>query len=116
MAQGTYGDVTWDSSPLFGEVDSYLYSLYRAGVPTNRSRVTDRDLDGRLDAQRALTVEPPRKKVLDDIQRRVAADVYYVYAPYPRSLASWSPWVRNYAPRNSLDRGAQLEVVWLDEP
>ncbi len=98
MAQGTFGDVTWDSSPLFGEVDSYLYSLYRAGAPTNRSRVTDRDLDERLDAQRALKAQPARKQVLDDVQRRVAAEVYYIYAPYPRSLASWSSWVRNGRP------------------
>ena len=116
MAQGKYADVVWDSSPLFGEVDSYLYGLYRGGVPTNRSRVADADLDGLLDAQRALTARLARKRVIDDIQRRAAAEVYYIYAPFPRSVASWSPWVKNYAPRNSLDRGAQLEVVWLDEP
>ena len=116
IAQGKYGDVVWDSSPLFGEVDSYLYSLYRGGVPTNRSCVADASLDALLDAQRALTARPARKKVIDDIQRRAAAEVYYIHAPFPKSAASWSPWVKNYAPRNSLDRGAQLEVVWLDEP
>jgi ABC-type transport system substrate-binding protein len=116
MSQGKYGDVVWDSSPLFTEIDSYLYSLYRGGVPTNRSRVADASLDELLDAQRAVAARPARKKLIDEIQRRAAAVVYYVHAPFPRSMASWSPWVKNYGPRNSLDRGAQLEVVWLEEP
>ena len=116
MSQGKYGDVVWDSSPLFTEVDSYLYSLYRGGVTTNRSRVADASLDELLDKQRALAARPARKKIIGEIQRRVAAEVYYIHAPFPRSVASWSPWVKNYGPRNSLDRGAQLEVVWLDEP
>jgi len=116
MSLARYGDVVWDSSPLFTEVDSYLYTLYRSGVPTNRSRVTDGSLDALLDAQRALAAQPDRKKAIDEIQRRAAAEVYYIHAPFPRSVASWSPWVKNYGPRNSLDRGAQLEVVWLEEP
>jgi peptide/nickel transport system substrate-binding protein len=116
LSQAKYGDVVWDSSPLFTEVDSYLYSLYRGGVPTNRSRVADASLDALLDAQRALAARPARKKLIDEIQRRAAAEVYYIHAPFPRSVASWSPWVKNYGPRNSLDRGAQLEVVWLEEP
>jgi peptide/nickel transport system substrate-binding protein len=116
MSQGKYGDVVWDSSPLFTEVDSYLYGLYRGGVPTNRSRVADASLDELLDAQRALGARPARKRLIDEIQRRAAAEVYYIHAPYPRSMASWSPWVKNYGPRNSLDRGAQVEVVWLEEP
>jgi hypothetical protein len=30
-------------------------------------------------------------------------------------VAAWTPRVKNYGPKNSLDRGAQLEVVWLDD-
>jgi len=36
------------------------------------------------------------------------------YTPSPRNVSSWAPRVRNYGPKNSFDRGAQLEVVWLD--
>jgi len=28
-------------------------------------------------------------------------------------VSSWAPRLRNYGPKNSLDRGAQLEVVWV---
>jgi hypothetical protein len=31
-------------------------------------------------------------------------------------VSSWAPRVRNYGPKNSFDRGAQLEVVWLTPP
>jgi ABC-type transport system substrate-binding protein len=112
---GRYEDATWDSLPLFTEVDSYLYSLYRAGVVTNRGHVADGDLDALLDEQRALAAAPARRRLIADIQRRAAVRVYYLHAPFPKAVASWAPWVKNYAPRNSLDRGAQLEVVWLDE-
>jgi hypothetical protein len=39
--------------------------------------------------------------------------VYYVYTPCPRNVSAWTPRVKNYGPKNSFDRGAQLEVVWL---
>jgi peptide/nickel transport system substrate-binding protein len=113
---GRYEDATWDSLPLFTEIDSYLYSLYRTGVVTNRGHVADSDLDALLDEQRALAAASARGRLIGDIQRRAAAKVYYLHAPFPKAVASWAPWVKNYAPRNSLDRGAQLEVVWLDAP
>jgi len=53
--------------------------------------------------------------VIDEIQRRTASQVYYLYTPCPRNVAAWTPRVKNYGPKNSLDRGAQLEVVWLDD-
>jgi hypothetical protein len=67
-----------------------------------------------LEAQRRYTSRSSRKKVIDDIQRRAAAQVYYVYTPHPRNVSAWTARVKNYAPKNSFDRGAQLEVVWLD--
>jgi ABC-type transport system substrate-binding protein len=95
-------------------VDDYLYTFFRSGQPTNRSHVADTRLDVLLEAQRRYTSRSSRKKIIDDIQRHAAAQVYYVYTPHPKSVSSWSPRVKNYGPKNSFDRGAQLEVVWLD--
>ena len=50
----------------------------------------------------------------DDAQRHTADRMYYVYTPYPKIASAWTPWVKNYGCKNSFDRGAQLEVVWLD--
>jgi bisphosphoglycerate-dependent phosphoglycerate mutase len=34
-----------------------------------------------------------------------------IYTPYPKDASSATPWVKNYGPKNSLDRASQLEVV-----
>ena len=110
---GKFDELSWGPSSIFTEVDSYLYNFYHTGQPNNRSHVSDTQLDVMLDAQRRYTAKTSRKKVIDDIQRYISARVYYVYTPYPKNVSSWTPWVKNYGPKNSFDRGAQLEVVWL---
>jgi peptide/nickel transport system substrate-binding protein len=110
---GKFDEVSWGPSPLFTEVDGYLYDFFRGGQPANRSHVADTRLDVLLEAQRRYTSKSSRRKVIDDIQRHAAAQVYYVYTPCPRNLSAWTPRVKNYGPKNSFDRGAQLEVVWL---
>jgi peptide/nickel transport system substrate-binding protein len=109
-----FEETSWGVSPLFTEVDGYLYTLFRSGQPGNKSQVADRELDVMLEAQRHALSRPARKKIIDDIQRHLADRVYYVFTPAPRTVHSWAPRVRGYSPRNSLDRGAQLEAVWLD--
>ena len=111
---GKFDEVTWGPSSILTEVDGYLYDFFRSGLPTNRSRVADTRLDVLLEAQRRYTSRSSRKRIIDDIQRHAAAQVYYLYTPYPKSVSSWAPRVKNYGPKNSFDRGAQLEVVWLD--
>jgi len=111
---GKFDEASWGPSSIFTDVDGYLYGSLRSGQATNRSHVADAELDVMLEAQRRAISTSSRKRIVGEIQRRAAAQVYYVYTPYPRSVSSWAPRVRNYAPKNSVDRGAQLEVVWLD--
>ena len=112
---GRFEEASWGPSSLFTEVDGYLSSFFRSGQVGNRSHVADAQLDVMLEAQRRFTSPSSRKKIIDEIQRRAAAQVYYVFTPYPRNVSSWAPRVRNYGPKNCFDRGAQLEVVWLDQ-
>jgi peptide/nickel transport system substrate-binding protein len=112
---GRFDETSWGPSAMFTEVDGYLYSSLRSGQAGNRSHVADVPLDVMLEAQRRIISTSARKQIIDEIQRRAAAQVYYVYTPYPRTVSSWGPRVRNYGPKNSFDRGAQLEVVWLDQ-
>lgn len=111
---GKFDETSWGPSSVFTEVDGYLYNFYYTNQPNNRSHVSDTKLDVMLDAQRRYTARSSRKKVIDDIQRYVAERVYYVYTPYPKNVSSWAARVRNYGPKNSFDRGAQLEVVWVE--
>ena len=112
---GRFDETSWGPAAMFTEVDGYLYSALRSAQPGNRSHVADVPLDVMLEAQRRIISTSARKQIIDEIQRRAAAQVYYVYTPYPRTVSSWAPRVRNYGPKNSFDRGAQLEVVWLDQ-
>ncbi len=112
---GKFDETSWGPSSIFTEVDGYLYNFYKTGQPNNRSHVADTQLDVLLDAQRRYLSKSSRKKVIDDIQRLTAEKAYYVYTPYPKNVSAWTPWVKNYGPKNSFDRGAQLEVVWLDK-
>src|SRR6185295_14418040 len=88
---GRFDETSWGPSSIFTEVDSYLYSFFRSGQPGNRSHVADAQLDGLLEAQRRLNATSSRKRIIDDIQRRAAAQVYYVYTPSPRNVSSWAP-------------------------
>ena len=112
---GKFDEMSWGPSSIFTEVDGYLYNFYKTGQPNNRSHVADTQLDVLLDAQRRYLSRSSRKKVIDDIQRLTAEKAYYVYTPYPKNVSAWTPRVKNYGPKNSFDRGAQLEVVWLDK-
>jgi peptide/nickel transport system substrate-binding protein len=111
---GKYDELSWGPSSIFTEVDGYLYNFFKTGQPNNRSHVSDNKLDVMLDAQRRYTAKSSRKKIIEDIQRLVTDQVYYVYTPYPKQLSSWNPRIKNYGPKNSFDKGAQLEVVWLE--
>ena len=111
---GRFDETSWGPSSIFTDVDGYLSGSFRTGQPGNRSHVADPQLDAMLDAQRRVRSSSSRKRIIDEIQRRAAMQVFYVYTPYARNVSSWAPRVRNYGPKNSFDRGAQLEVVWLD--
>ncbi len=111
---GRFDEASWGPSSIFTDVDGYLSGSFRTGQAGNRSHVADPQLDAMLDAQRRVRSSSSRKRIIDEIQRRAAMQVFYVYTPYARNVSSWVPRVRNYGPKNSFDRGAQLEVVWLD--
>jgi ABC-type transport system substrate-binding protein len=94
---GQFDEASWGPSSIFAEVDGYLYSFFRSGQAGNRSHVADTQLDAMLEAQRRVTSTSVRKKIIDDIQRRAAAQVYYVFTPYPRTVSSWAPRLEPWA-------------------
>jgi len=112
---GKFDEASWGPSPLFTEVDGCLSYLFHGGPVGNRSHVADTRLDVLLEAQRRYTSKTSRRKVIDEIQRHAAEQVYYVFTPCPRNVSAWTPRVKNFGPKNSLDRGAQLEVVWVGD-
>ncbi|HKZ07909.1 MAG TPA: ABC transporter substrate-binding protein [Methylomirabilota bacterium] len=106
-------DATWLHAEPHTDVDGHLYGTLRSGQPANRGLVSDPRLDALLEAQRRTVTRRDRKWLVDDIQRWAMDQVLCLYPPAPRQMSSWAPALRHYAPKTSLDRGAQLEGVWL---
>jgi ABC-type transport system substrate-binding protein len=77
------------ASSLVTEADGYLFNFFHTGQPNNRSHVSYTRLDDLLDAQRRYAARSSRKKIIDEIQRHAAAQVYYLYTPYPKNVSSW---------------------------
>jgi ABC-type transport system substrate-binding protein len=89
--------------------------MHYTGEARNLSHIDDPVLNKMLINQR-LTFDPEeRKKIIDDIQRYLAEQSYYVFPPTATSIAVWQAWIHNYAPKSGYDLGRQLEEIWIDE-
>ena len=106
-------DATWLDTQPHADVDGHLYGTFHSRQPANRGLVSDPRLDTLLETQRRAMVRRDRKWLVDDIQRLTLDQVLCLYPPAPRRISAWAPSLRHYAPKSSLDRGAQLESVWL---
>jgi hypothetical protein len=52
--------------------------------------------------------------VIDEIQRYLAKQQYYVHAPTGTCIAVWDGALKNYAPNLGYDYGGRLREAWLD--
>jgi len=95
--------------------DLTLWGFYYPGQLTNISRTNDPKLNAMLEEQRRLMDFKERKKVVDEIQRYLAVQLYRISAPYPDSLGLRQPWVKDYQSKAYGDSGRLYERVWLDK-
>jgi ABC-type oligopeptide transport system substrate-binding subunit len=65
---GRFDEASWGPTPLFTEIDGYLYDFFHGGPSGNRSHVADTRLDILLEAQRRYTSKTSGRKVIDEIQ------------------------------------------------
>ncbi len=81
---GRFEEASWGPSSLFTEVDGYLYERLPER-PGRQSQPRGRRA-ARRDARGAAARSPRRRRasrIIDEIQRRAAAQVYYVFTPVP---------------------------------
>ena len=81
-AAGSGSSTRWSSGPLtpFLEPDNFLFGQYYTGEPRNRSHVNDPVLDDLLVRQRRAADVKARREVINQIQRHLARQQYYVHA------------------------------------
>src|SRR4029434_10224430 len=78
---GKYDSMGFGPLTPFLEPDNFLFGQYYTGEPRNRSHVADPALDDLLVRQRRTMDLKRRKEVINDIQRHLAKQQYYVHAP-----------------------------------
>jgi hypothetical protein len=55
-----------------------------------------------------------RRDVLNQIERHLAKQQYYVQAPSTTYVGVWDSAVKNYAPNLGFDYGGRFTAAWLD--
>ena len=69
--------------------DDFLFGRYYTGEPRNRSHVRDPALDDLLVRQRRAMDVKTRREIINEIQRHLAKQQYYVHAPPGTYVAVW---------------------------
>ena len=98
--------ITWDP-------DTVLYGMYAPDQPRNSGHVNDPKLTAMLKEERRTRDLEARRQLIDDIQRYVAAQQYYVYTVSGLVTGTWQPYVKNYAPNPTFDYGGRAAALWL---
>jgi ABC-type transport system substrate-binding protein len=98
----------------FLDADNFLFGQYYTGEPRNRSHVKDPALDDLLVRQRRAMDVKARREIINDVQRHLAKQQYYVHAPGGTYIAVWDGALKNYGPNLGYDYGGRVITAWLD--
>ena len=111
---GKFDSMVFGPLTPFLEPDSFLFGQYYTGEPRNRSHVSDPALDDLLIRQRRTAEPKARREVLNQIERHLAKQQYYVAAPSGTYVAVWDAALKSYGPNIGFDCGGRLVAAWLD--
>ena len=96
--------------------DQAFYENYACGSESNYDGYCNPEIDKLFDAQSMEADQDKRKKMVWDIERRLAEDVARPVLYHNRSGTCWHPYVKGYTPMvNSIYNGMRMEDVWLDK-
>ena len=76
--------------------------------------MSDPVLDDLLVRQRRTSDPKARREVINQIERHLAKQQYYVQAPSGTYVAVWDSALKNYGPNIGYDYGGRLIAAWLD--
>ena len=111
---GKFDSMVFGPLTPFLEPDNFLYGQYFTGEPRNRSHVNDPALDDLIVRQRRTADLKGRRDIINQIQRHLAKQQYYVHAPSGTYVAVWDASLKNYGPNLGYDYGGRLLTAWLD--
>jgi len=95
--------------------DQAFYENYACGSDSNYDGYCNPAIDKLFDQQSMEADQEKRKRMVWDIERRLAEDVARPVLFHGRSGTCWHPYVKGYSPMvNSIYNGNRMEDVWLD--
>jgi peptide/nickel transport system substrate-binding protein len=112
--QGKFDSMTYGPQTPFLDPDNFLFAQYYPGEPKNQSHINDPVLADMLVKQRRTFDLAKRREVINEIQRYLAKQQYYVQIPSGVYVAVWDGALKNYGPNVGYDYGGRLMAAWLD--
>ena len=95
--------------------DQQLYENYGCGSPRNYTGYCNHELEKLFERQSAEADEGKRKKLVWEIERKLAEDGARPIIFYNRFAYCWQPQVKNWMMMvNSIINNFRMEDVWLD--
>ena len=111
-------DYTVGFSPVGGgpDPDNNLYLNYGCGGELNYNGYCNPEVDELIDRQSIEADQERRKKLVWEIERKLAQDGARPIIFYDRRATCWQPYVKGLTIMvNSIANGARMEDVWLDK-
>jgi peptide/nickel transport system substrate-binding protein len=98
------------------EPDQTLYENYTCSAEGNYDGYCNPELDKMVDQQSMEFDQDKRKKMVWEIEKKLAEDVARPILYHSRSGTCWRPYVKGYTMTvNAIYNGLRMEDVWLDK-
>jgi peptide/nickel transport system substrate-binding protein len=111
---GNFPSLTYGPQTPFLEPDSFLFGQYYPGEPRNQSHINDPVLADLLVRQRRTFELQKRKELVNEIQRYLAKQQYYITTNSGVYVCVWDGALQNYGPNIGYDYGGRLVAAWLN--
>jgi peptide/nickel transport system substrate-binding protein len=96
--------------------DVNLYENYSCESERNLTRYCNKEVDALIDQQSQELDREKRKKIVWEIERRLAEDLARPVILYDRVATCWQPYVKGFVlHHNSIYNNWRYEDVWLDK-
>ena len=102
--------------PQLPALDPYNFlAQYLPGEPKNQSHVNDAALTDMIVSSSRTLDEKKRRKLLYDIQKYIAKQVYYLRLDSGIYIAALDPALKDFGPNLGYDYGGRLMAAWWDK-
>jgi peptide/nickel transport system substrate-binding protein len=96
--------------------DVNLYENYSCNSERNLTQYCNKEVDALIDKQSAETDVGVRKKIVWEIEKKLAEDLARPIILYDRAATCWQPHVKGFVlHHNSIYNNWRYEDVWLDK-